>query len=119
MVHRGAGAVDLAARYLGDRGAAEDLAQGADAVGPDAPGLVGLLSDLSVERLHDLQDVDLLRRPSQRVAALDAAMTAQGFGENNLLVQTADGVREPQNRRVEITFSGAAAPVSNGPCTPQ
>ena len=49
----------------------------------------------------------------------EAAMTAQGFGETNLLVQTADGVREPQNRRVEITFSGAPAPVSSGPCTPQ
>ena len=49
----------------------------------------------------------------------ESAMTAQGFGETNLLVQTADGVREPQNRRVEITFSGAPAPVSSGPCTPQ
>ena len=28
----------------------------------------------------------------------------QGFGESNPLVKTADGVREPQNRRVEIIF---------------
>ncbi|HEY0315213.1 MAG TPA: OmpA family protein, partial [Sphingomonas sp.] len=34
----------------------------------------------------------------------DAAITTQAFGETHLLVQTADGVREPQNRRVEITF---------------
>jgi len=26
----------------------------------------------------------------------------QGFGQTHLLVPTADGVREPQNRRVEI-----------------
>ena len=30
------------------------------------------------------------------------AITATGVGEANLLVKTADGVREPQNRRVEI-----------------
>lgn len=30
------------------------------------------------------------------------AITAQGFGETNLLVPTGPGVREPQNRRVEI-----------------
>jgi len=33
----------------------------------------------------------------------DTAMTPQGFGENNPRVPTADGVRELQNRRVEIT----------------
>ena len=30
------------------------------------------------------------------------AITIQGFGESNPLVPTAQGVREPQNRRVEI-----------------
>jgi len=30
------------------------------------------------------------------------AITIQGFGDNNLLVPTGPGVREPQNRRVEI-----------------
>ena len=34
----------------------------------------------------------------------DAAITAQGFGESNNRVPTADGVRELQNRRVEITY---------------
>ena len=29
-------------------------------------------------------------------------ITAQGFGDTNLLVPTGPGVREPQNRRVEI-----------------
>jgi len=31
-----------------------------------------------------------------------SAITIQGFGEKNLLVSTGPGVREPQNRRVEI-----------------
>jgi outer membrane protein OmpA-like peptidoglycan-associated protein len=34
----------------------------------------------------------------------DAAVQTQAFGESHPLVETADGVREPQNRRVEITF---------------
>ena len=34
----------------------------------------------------------------------DGAMSTSAFGESQPLVQTADGVREPQNRRVEITF---------------
>ncbi len=33
----------------------------------------------------------------------DSAITTEGFGENNPRVPTADGVRELQNRRVEIT----------------
>ncbi|GAC1489925.1 MAG: OmpA family protein [Acetobacteraceae bacterium] len=32
------------------------------------------------------------------------SITTQGFGKRNPLVQTAEGVREPQNRRVEIVF---------------
>ena len=38
-----AGLFGLAAGDFGDRGLAEDLAQGGDALGPDAAGLVGLL----------------------------------------------------------------------------
>ena len=45
-------------------------------------------------------------------------ITTEAFGESRPLVDTADGVREPQNRRVEITFGGAPAP-STGPCRPQ
>jgi hypothetical protein len=36
-----------------------------------------------------------------------AAISATGVGEAGLLVQTGDGVREPQNRRVEIAVQGA------------
>jgi outer membrane protein OmpA-like peptidoglycan-associated protein len=49
----------------------------------------------------------------------ETAMATEAFGQTRLLVETPDNVREPQNRRVEITFSGAPAPVSTGPCTPQ
>jgi OOP family OmpA-OmpF porin len=48
----------------------------------------------------------------------ESAMGTEAFGEGRPLVDTADGVREPQNRRVEITFSGAPAPAT-GPCQPQ
>lgn len=33
-------------------------------------------------------------------------ITTEAFGESRPLVETADGVREPQNRRVEINFGG-------------
>ena len=33
-----------------------------------------------------------------------ARITSEAFGEANPRVPTADGVREPQNRRVEITY---------------
>ena len=33
-----------------------------------------------------------------------ARITSEAFGESNPRVATADGVREPQNRRVEITY---------------
>ena len=36
----------------------------------------------------------------------ETAVASEAFGESKLLVETADGVREPQNRRVEITFGG-------------
>ena len=52
---------------------------------------------------------------SQRIAASvrtylagrgipDGVMTTEAFGESRPLVETADGVSEPQNRRAEITF---------------
>jgi outer membrane protein OmpA-like peptidoglycan-associated protein/opacity protein-like surface antigen len=36
------------------------------------------------------------------------AIATEAFGESRPLVETADGVREPQNRRVEITFGQGA-----------
>ncbi|MGI4877438.1 MAG: OmpA family protein [Janthinobacterium lividum] len=49
----------------------------------------------------------------------EGVVSTQAFGETHPLVDTADGVREPQNRRVEITFGGAPAPTSAGACQPQ
>lgn len=37
----------------------------------------------------------------------DAAIVVRYYGEENLLVGTEDGVREPQNRRVEISLGAA------------
>ena len=39
-----------------------------------------------------------------RLGVPRAAITTQAFGESRPLMQTADGVREPQNRRVEIVL---------------
>jgi len=36
-------------------------------------------------------------------------IASEAFGESRPLVETADGVREPQNRRVEINFAGGSA----------
>jgi outer membrane protein OmpA-like peptidoglycan-associated protein len=53
----------------------------------------------------------LSRRRAEAVAAelvrdgvQRSAITVQAFGESRPLVPTADGVREPQNRRVEIVL---------------
>ncbi len=53
---------------------------------------------LSVRRAQMVAD-ELVRDGVAR-----EAITAQGFGETHLLVPTAKGVREPQNRRVEIVL---------------
>lgn len=73
----------------------------------------------------DAYNVALSQRRADAVKAYlatkgvpDGSITTEAFGESRPLVDTADGVREPQNRRVEITFSGAPAPASF-PCTPQ
>ena len=59
----------------------------------------------------DQYNVGLSQRRADTVKAYlaghgipDGVMTTQAFGESRPLVETADGVREPQNRRVEITF---------------
>ena len=73
----------------------------------------------------DAYNVGLSQRRSDAVKAYmatkgvpDGVITTEAFGESRPLVDTADGVREPQNRRVEITFGGAPAAAAY-PCTPQ
>jgi outer membrane protein OmpA-like peptidoglycan-associated protein len=45
---------------------------------------------------------DAVKAELVRLGVPAASITAIGRGESNPLVPTADGVREPQNRRVEI-----------------
>jgi outer membrane protein OmpA-like peptidoglycan-associated protein len=73
----------------------------------------------------DAYNVGLSQRRADAVKAYmatkgvpDGSMTTEALGESRPLVDTADGVREPQNRRVEITFGGAPA-AATYPCTPQ
>jgi OmpA-OmpF porin, OOP family len=61
----------------------------------------------------------LSERRAQSVASAMAsdgvpqsAMTVSGQGENDLRVPTPPGVREPQNRRVEIVEGGAPPPAA-------
>src|SRR4029077_1713759 len=75
--HPRAGLLGLAACYFGDRGLAEDLAQRRDSLGPDAACLVGLLTDLAVEGLDDLEHGDLIGRAGERVAPFHAAVAGQ------------------------------------------
>ena len=51
------------------------------------------------QRRADAVAAELVRRGVPR-----NAMAIQAFGESRPLVPTADGVREPQNRRVEIVL---------------
>ncbi|TVV69984.1 OmpA family protein, partial [Sphingomonas solaris] len=59
----------------------------------------------------DSYNVGLSQRRADAVRAYlagkgipETALSTEAFGESRPLVETADGVREPQNRRVEITF---------------
>jgi OmpA-OmpF porin, OOP family len=83
-----------AADAFKQRGAARITATGhTDTSGPEAYNMA-----LSLRRANAVKDA-LVREgvPAQ-------AITVIGRGEQGLLVQTADGVREPQNRRVEIVI---------------
>ena len=73
----------------------------------DTTGTEAYNMALSLRRANAVKD-ELVR---QGVPA--AAISVVGKGETGLLVQTGDGVREPQNRRVEIVIQGAVGVVSN------
>ena len=64
----------------------------------DKSGTPAYNQALSVRRANNVA-AELVRLGVPR-----QAISVQGFGETRPLVQTADGVREPQNRRVEIVL---------------
>lgn len=64
----------------------------------------------------DAYNMRLSRRRAESVASQlekdgipSSEISIVGKGKRDLLVPTADGVREPQNRRVQIVYDGAAA----------
>src|SRR3954453_1403205 len=65
---------------FGDRRLAEDLAQRAHPVGPDPPCLVGLLADLAVEGLDDLEHGDFVGGPGEGVAPFHPPVAGQQAG---------------------------------------
>jgi OOP family OmpA-OmpF porin len=86
--------IQQAANAFKTKGNARITATGhTDTSGPEAYNMA-----LSLRRANAVKDA-LVRDgvPAQ-------AITVIGKGETGLLVQTADGVREPQNRRVEIVI---------------
>lgn len=80
-------------RQLGDSPVRIVLAGHTDRTGPEDYNI-----GLSQRRANNVRSYLAGRGVS------DGAMTAEAFGESRPLVETADGVRQPQNRRVEITF---------------
>ncbi len=62
----------------------------------DLSGAAAYNQKLSLRRARSVE-IELVRDGVSR-----SSITLQGFGETRPLVPTGDGVREPQNRRVEI-----------------
>jgi OmpA family len=95
-----------AAAAFKSTGAARVTATGhTDTSGPEDYNMA-----LSLRRANTVKDALI----TQGVPA--AAITATGVGEAGLLVQTADGVREPQNRRVEVVVgTGQTSSVFSDP----
>ncbi len=96
-----AGLTDRARQIVAEAAAAStrvqvtriEVAGHADRSGPDRYNLA-----LSIRRARAVAD-ELVRQ-----GVPSGSITTQGFGERQPLVQTADGVREPHNRRVEIVL---------------
>jgi outer membrane protein OmpA-like peptidoglycan-associated protein len=101
---QGQGTIRQAAQTHKNMGATPISVTGhADKSGPD-----GYNQALSMRRATAVKD-GLVRE-----GVASTAIAVDGKGESQPLVQTADGVREPQNRRVEIKMSGNMAAVTTG-----
>jgi outer membrane protein OmpA-like peptidoglycan-associated protein/opacity protein-like surface antigen len=88
---------NAAASYAQTGGASVVLAGHADRSGSDAYNV-----GLSQRRANNVRSYLAGR------GVPDDKITTEAFGESRPLVDTADGVREPQNRRVEITYGPGA-----------
>lgn len=75
----------------------------------DTSGSAAYNQQLSVRR------ADTVKREMIRLGVPAGNIVAIGRGQNDLLVPTADGVREPQNRRAEIIFPRPPAPPAPPP----
>lgn len=77
----------------------------------DNPGLRIIITGHADRSGPDAYNLDLSQRRAENVRHLisihgvpEPVVVTEAFGESRPLVETADGVREPQNRRAEITF---------------
>ena len=61
----------------------------------------------SANRLSSLRRAKVVRAYLVARGVPSDAIVVRGFGEERPLVATADGVREPQNRRVDVRVSSA------------
>ena len=105
LTSQGAATVRQAAGAYKSSGVASLTTTGhADRSGPDQYNMA-----LSLRRANTVKDA-LVREgvPATAIAVV-------GLGESRPLVQTADGVREPQNRRVEIAIGGQVAGIFSDP----
>jgi hypothetical protein len=73
----------------------------------DTTGTEAYNMALSLRRANTVKDALV------RVGVPAQAITTVGRGEAGLLVKTGDGVREPQNRRVEVSITQMAAAPTN------
>jgi len=59
---------------------------------------------LSYNKALSLRRAEVVKKALVAEGVMGSAISLRGRGESEPLVQTADGMREPQNRRVQITF---------------
>ena len=59
---------------------------------------------LTYNRALSVRRAEVVKKALVAEGVMGSAIALRGRGENEPLVQTADGMREPQNRRVQITF---------------